>query len=303
VKDKDSPRALVVDDDPFVRGALTRFLGDAGYEVSEARNGEDGVVLAGSLRPDVILMDVMMPPGISGIEATRRIIERDPTARVVMFSVHQSEDVVGAAVAAGAAGYVTKETPLPTLLDAIARTIDGQSILIPSPQTPAALRGGSPLGPRAQQILDFAVSGLTARQIGERLGLSPRTVENHLRDIYLRLGVNNRAQLVRAAVGGQLVTARAEAVATVEPPAARRLELTATERQIAGLVSQALTNQQIAHRLDMSPHTVNYHLRQIFQKLGVSSRVELARLVQDGNLGQVPTVAEASSSLTDSTDQ
>jgi DNA-binding NarL/FixJ family response regulator len=197
-----------------------------------------------------------------------------------MFSVHQTADVVAAAMAAGAASYVTKETPVPTFLDAVARTIDGQSVLIPAPKTPPTSLGASPLSQRAQEILDLTVSGLTSRQIGERLGLSSRTVENHLRDIYARLGVNSRAQLVRAAVGGQIMSARPEASVVVEPETPRSLELTPMERRIAALVVQGLTNRQIAARIYVSRHTVDAHLRAIFRKLRVSSRVQLSASIK-----------------------
>jgi DNA-binding NarL/FixJ family response regulator/CRP-like cAMP-binding protein len=290
VTDRRRLRALVVDDDALVRETLTRLLDEAGYQVTEAGDGEAGVEMAGSVRPDVIVMDVMMPPGISGIEATRRIVERDPDARVMMFSVHQGEDVVAAAIAAGAAGYVTKQTPLPVFLDAVGRTIDGQAILIPAPKT-FGTRGDAPLSYRAHEVLDLAVSGLTARQIGERLQLSPRTVENHLRDIYTRLGVNNRAQLVRAAVGGNLVTSSSATDAPAERVPDRRSALTDAEREIARLVSQSFTNRQISGRLNISPHTVSFHLRQIFRKLGVSSRVELAKLGDSATSGRVDRVS------------
>ena len=107
--DRRSPRALVVDDDPFVRDALTGSLRNAGYDVSAADSGEAAVRLAALLVPEVVVMDVIMPPGISGIEATRRIVEHDSAVRVVMFSVHRSPDIVAAALAAGATSYVAKE--------------------------------------------------------------------------------------------------------------------------------------------------------------------------------------------------
>ncbi|WP_426503053.1 DNA-binding response regulator [Dactylosporangium sp. McL0621] len=272
--------ALVVDDDPFVRRALTLYLKQAGYDVAEAGNGQAAVELVKSLRPGVIIMDVMMPPGISGIEATRHIVEWDPSARVVMFSVHQTDDVVSAAVAAGATSYVTKETPLPTLLDAIARTVDGQSVLIPAPKAPARPLPGSALSPRAQDILNMTVEGLTARQIGERLTLSPRTVEGHLRDVYAQLGVTSRAQLVQVAVTGNLVSGGSAVGGVVESLTLGWKNLTERERAVAMLAGRALTNQQIARRLGISMHTVNFHLRQIFRKLSVSSRVDLSRIAE-----------------------
>jgi DNA-binding NarL/FixJ family response regulator/nucleoside phosphorylase len=267
-------RALVVDDDPLVRTAVTRLLIDAGYDVSEARRGEEAVELAASLRPDVILMDVVMRSSISGIEATRRIVERDPNARVMMLSIHDSGEVVAAALEAGATSYVTKDTPLPTLLDAVARTAVGQRVLIPAPATTAS---DLKLTAREQKVLDLTVSGLTARQIGERLSLSPRTVEHHLQSAYARLGVTSRAQLMHAASDRESTGGAPEAAADMG--LAQQLQnLTDAERQVAGLVGLALTNQQIADRLHLSRHTVNYHLRRIFQKLGISSRVQLARI-------------------------
>ncbi|MEU7871270.1 LuxR family transcriptional regulator [Dactylosporangium sp. NPDC049140] len=272
---------LIVDDDPYVRLALTAVLRDADFEVTEASSGEAAVEAAAALSPDLIVMDILMPPGITGIEATRRIVECNPNARVVMFSVYETTEIVSAALAAGATSYVTKHTPRDTLLDALVRTHAGQSVAIPAPN-PSAFPGlGPPLGSRGREILDLAVHGLTAQQIGDRLELSPRTVEGHLQAIYARLGVSNRVDLVRTTLEGQVFVGGS----FMNPPAGAASVnpkdlLTDREHELVRLIGRGLTNRQIATRTGRSTHTVNYHLRQIFRKLGISSRVELAEIAR-----------------------
>ena len=224
-------RVLAVDDDPVVQRTVNAALRDAGYHVTEARDGEAAVVLAAELRPDIIVMDVMMPPGISGIEATRRIVDADAAARVVMFSVHDSAETVAAAVAAGARSYVTKRASLATLLDAVAQTLDGRPVLIPSPTAsrsapphrppggPAPDRERAPglesLTEQERVIAMAAATGLTNHQIAARTFLSSHTVNYHLRHIYQKLGINRRVQLAQLANAGPAL-ARAR-----EPAAAR----------------------------------------------------------------------------------
>lgn len=296
MNDRQRVRVLLVDDDPFARASISAALVDAGYDVTQANDGEAAVDLVERSHPDIVVMDIMMPPGISGIEATRRIVERDPRARVLMFSVHSDDEVIAAAMSAGATSYVTKQAPLATVLDAIAGTVDGLAIVAPPPTPAGAPRPARRpvLTGRAQEIAGLAAAGLTAKQISEDLTISPRTVEHHLRDIYGRLGINSRAQLVVAAAEGTVITdrsarlTRAPSVAgpeagVDEPRDEPWSRLTERERIVAHHAGHALTNQQIAARLRISPHTVNFHLRQVFRKTGVNSRVELARLIQESS--------------------
>src|SRR6266545_4656432 len=100
-------KVLVVDDHPIFRAGLVGILSAAGYEVLEATDGQHAVNVASSVRPRLVIMDVMMP-GMSGIEATERIIAQDPTARVLMLSAADSPETVRAALRAGATSYITK---------------------------------------------------------------------------------------------------------------------------------------------------------------------------------------------------
>jgi RNA polymerase sigma factor (sigma-70 family) len=213
---------LTVDDDPIVRQAVSAALRNAGYNVTEAGAGEEGVMLAAELRPDIIVMDIMMPPGITGIEATRRIVGADPTARVVMFSVHDSGETVESAIAAGARSYVAKRASVAVLLDAMSQTLAGRSVLIPAPATlgsrarhrpPEAPGRDQETGPGLESltsqelaIAKAAATGLTNRQIASRTYLSSHTVNYHLRQIYKKLGINSRVQLARSANADRALT-------------------------------------------------------------------------------------------------
>jgi RNA polymerase sigma factor (sigma-70 family) len=200
-------RALTVDDDPIVRQVVGAALRDAGYSVIEAEAGEEAVRLAAELRPDVIVMDVMMPPGITGIEATRRIVGADPGARVVMFSVRDAAETVESAIAAGARGYVAKRASVAALLDAMSQALDGRPVGSPARDRPPEVpgRGGEAglslksLTSRELAIAQAAATGLTNRQIASRTGRSEHTVNYYLRQIYRKLGINSRVQLARLA--------------------------------------------------------------------------------------------------------
>ena len=278
---------LVVDDDLIVRTAVTAAFRSADYHVSEAHDGENAVELAASLRPDVITMDILMPPGMSGIDATRRIIESRPEVRVVMFSVYEAEGVVAAAVAAGATSYITKAAGLPILVDAVGRALRGQKVLIPAPnQTFPALTN------RDRQVLELAVKGFRSREIADQLHLSPRTVENHLARIYTKLGVRGRWELANKVTGGEitpdgvnttrvsdLAAPHAEESIPTQQLEAALPQLSTAERRVVALVAQGMTNRNVAERLFLSRHTVDAHLRNIFTKLGVKRRIELAGLL------------------------
>lgn len=205
-------RVLVVDDHAIVREAVASMARDAGYVVFEAISGEQAVELASSVRPDLVIMDVLMP-GMSGIEAAGQIAARHPEARVVMLSVADSAETVRAAMRAGAAGYLTKTAASrATVLDALRRTAAGERVFAPPGLVDVLVRDPALL-PRAEatqltlrekEIITLAAQGVANADIAGALGLSPRTVENHLARIYRKLGITSRTQLAKVAIDQQI---------------------------------------------------------------------------------------------------
>jgi DNA-binding NarL/FixJ family response regulator len=200
---------IVVDDHPIFREALALMLRDAGYAVTEAATGEDAVELAISERPQFVVMDVQLP-GLSGIDATRQITSQTPGIWVLILSTTDSAETVRAAVKAGAASYLTKSaTSRPSLLDALRRTAMGERIFVPPrlidalAQEPAQPSDpiSSDLTLREREIVALVAQGTANADIASTLGLSPRTVESHLRRIYRKLKVGSRTQLARVTGG------------------------------------------------------------------------------------------------------
>ena len=203
-------RVMIVDDHPIWREALERDLVEAGYEVVGAfGDGEAAVRIAPAVRPDVVLMDLQLP-GISGVEAAAAIVQGDPSVRILMFSQSGEDEDVLAAVKVGARGYLVKSAGKADLLDAVARTAAGEAVF--SPGLAALVLGeyrrierdepspAAALTDRETQILRFVSTGLTARGIAERLGVSHRTVQNHIQNTLQKLQLHNRVELTRWAI-------------------------------------------------------------------------------------------------------
>ena len=204
-------RILVADDHPVFRFGLRALLdATTGTEVvGEATGGEEAIALAGSLRPDVILMDINMP-GVNGIEATRRIREAQPESRILIVTMLE-DDSVFAAMRAGARGYMVKGAEPAEVLRAIRAVGDGEAIFSPgiaerlihyftaSPSAPVF----PDLTERERAVLGLIARGLTNGAIAERLSLSPKTVRNYITEIFGKLQVADRAQaIIRARNAG-----------------------------------------------------------------------------------------------------
>jgi len=205
-----APRVMLVDDHPIWREALERDLVEAGYEVVGAfGDGETAVRLAPATRPDVVLMDLQLP-GISGVEAAGAIVSADPSVRILMFSQSGEDADVLAAVKVGARGYLVKSARKDELLEAVARTANGEAVF--SPGLAALVLGeyrriekdepdpAAVLTDREREILRYVSTGLTARQIAERLVVSHRTVQNHVQNVLQKLQLHNRVELTRWAI-------------------------------------------------------------------------------------------------------
>ena len=212
-------RVLLVDDDPLVRSALQLMLGghDDLEVVGEAVDGHDGVRRAAELAPDVVLMDIRMPR-LNGLDATRRLLAGPRPPRVIVLTTFDADEHVVEALAAGADGFLLKDTPPAEIVAAVRRVVDGDPMLSPS----------------------------VTRTLISRL----------------RAGGDDRSQQALA----------------------RLAALTERERVVALAVGRGLSNADVAAELHLSVPTVKTHVSRVFDKLGVTNRVQVAICVHDAGL-------------------
>lgn len=200
-------RVAVVDDHAMVRQGLLVLLEnfDDFELVGDASNGEAAVELCADTRPDVVLMDMIMP-GVGGVKATKLILSRWPDTKVIALTSFNDEEDVQNALKAGAISYLIKNISIDDLADAIRRAYHGQSTL--APEAAQALINattrppeiGHDLTDREREVLLLMVEGLNNREIGERLVISSSTVKNHVSSIFAKLGAISRTQAVALAV-------------------------------------------------------------------------------------------------------
>jgi DNA-binding NarL/FixJ family response regulator len=199
---------LLVDDHSLVRRGFRRMLEDAPEiaVVGEATDGAEAVRLAEKLRPHVIVMDCALP-GMSGIVATRRILEISPRIAVLMLSMHSEDTWVRQSLEAGARGYLLKNAVDLDLATAIREVASGKSVLDPQLSRPSALKGERDYGltPRELEILQLIVDGKSNKEIAAQLELSANTVAVHRANIMDTLGIHKTAELVVYAIRNGLV--------------------------------------------------------------------------------------------------
>ncbi len=198
-------RVLLVDDHEIVRVGLRSVLGQNHgiVVVGESASMTEAVVLAGKLKPDVILMDIRLPDG-SGVDACREILAAHPGIQVIFLTSYADDDSVLAAVMAGARGYVLKEIDSTSLLRAIHGVVEGQSILDPAVTDRALrwLRGfatdqdlpSGKLSAQEERVLALVAEGKTNKEIASALNLSDKTVKNYLATVFQKLRITRRAQ-------------------------------------------------------------------------------------------------------------
>lgn len=207
-------RVLLVDDHPLFRAGVSHRLceQDPGLEiVGEAENSQQAQEMVARLAPDVVVMDIAMR-GENGIQATRAIKRVAPATAVIMLSLHDDEQYIQAAVEAGAAGYLLKTVQGPELAAAVRRAHNGDSVLSPEVvdmvfrRLLPRLRGrneptcGQHLSGREAEVLALVARGAANKEIARSMGLSVRTVEAHVRNIFAKLQVGSRTEAVMLAV-------------------------------------------------------------------------------------------------------
>lgn len=204
----DTITVLLADDHALVRRGFKRLLEDDPElrVVGEASSGDEAVQLAAALAPDVIVMDAAMP-GTNGLIATKAILAAQPTAAVLMLSMHSEDTLVQQALAAGARGYILKNAIDLDLAAAVKRVAAGEHVVDPAlvkPTSPSGGRGRR-LTPRELEVLQLVCDGLNNREIAARLDLSINTVAVHRANIMSALGVHKTAELVMYALQNGLV--------------------------------------------------------------------------------------------------
>jgi DNA-binding NarL/FixJ family response regulator len=213
---RDRLRVVVVDDHSFYRAGLVRLLGASGVDVvAEAPNGEEAIGAVELTAPDVVVMDLNMP-GMSGIDATRRLVEASPATKVLILTVSAEEADVTGAILAGASGYVLKDGPVEEVVAGIEAVAAGQSLISPRVATfmldhlresTAETRhlAGVRLSARELEVLGLLAEGRANHEIAQMLVISQSTVRNHISSILLKLQVENRVQAAVRAVRDHLV--------------------------------------------------------------------------------------------------
>ncbi len=208
----DEIKVLLVDDHAVLRAGLTALLDaeDDLHVIGEASNGEDAIELARTLRPDVVIMDLSMP-GLGGLEATRRISALELGVKILVLTAHAEEEYLFPVLDAGGSGYVTKTRADDDLISAI-REVSRGEVFLYAPATKLLLQRYQErndeseagqlqqLSQREREVLALTAEGFSSSEIGERLFISPKTVDTYRSRITQKLGLKHRSEVVRFAL-------------------------------------------------------------------------------------------------------
>ena len=208
-------RVVIADDQTLFRAGLARLLNeDPRVEViGQAVDGVDAAKLAAKLKPDVVLMDLKMP-NLDGIEATRQIVEADPSVKVLILTTFETDNHVIQALKVGASGYVLKDSSAEAIVSSIVAVMSGERVMasavanrvlemLTGTTTPKEFYDG--LTNREIEILKLLANGMANKQIAYRLKISEKTVRNHVSNMYEKLNIYDRSQAVLYAVRKGLV--------------------------------------------------------------------------------------------------
>ena len=208
ISDKGLIRIIVADDHTIFRDSLCRMLAfESDFEiVAQAGNGHEAIELVAEQNPDIVLLDLRMP-GLDGLETLRQLRAKKSSARVIVLTAVDDEDMYVTAIRYGASGVVVKQTATDLLIKSI-RKVHGGEIWLDSKTTAAVIRAFTaareapiidrhplPLSNREREVSGLVVQGYLNKEIAEKLFISEQTVKNHLHNIFEKLGVSNRLEL------------------------------------------------------------------------------------------------------------
>ena len=197
---------LIADDHEIVRTGLAAVFGfqDDFKVVGEATDGEQAVTKAQELKPDVVIMDLMMPVK-DGVEATREILALRPETRIIILTTFATSTRIVDAIEAGAAGAISKDTPNADLLSDIRRVAAGEQVLSADIRDLVQAEESAKLTKRQQEIVRFIARGLSNKDIATSLGISEDGVKFHLRSVFAKLNVANRAEAATYALQHHII--------------------------------------------------------------------------------------------------
>ncbi len=195
------PRVILADDHPLILEGLTRVLAADYVIVATARNGRDLLDLAVALKPEIAILDIVMPV-MNGIEAARKIGAAVPETKIVFVTQMENQEYVRSAFEAGAYAFILKQSVAADLLTGLSEVLRNREFVSPELRQPVLPRETSAAGltPRQREVLRLLAKGLVAKEIATALSISPRTVEFHKAALLQGLGVRTTAELIRYAV-------------------------------------------------------------------------------------------------------
>ncbi|HEY0975556.1 MAG TPA: UvrY/SirA/GacA family response regulator transcription factor [Solimonas sp.] len=213
-------KIMLVDDHRLVRAGLKRVLQEVAdmQVLAEASSGEEALEMMRTQTPDVVLMDINMP-GIGGLEATRRAMQRYPGTKIIVVSMHLEEPYPSRMLAAGAAGYLSKDSAADEVVTAIRRVHSGGHYVaadVAGNLAASIVKGPSGASPfdqlsqRETQVMLMVTKGYSTQEISDRLHLSPKTVSTYRYRLFEKLGVNNDVELTRMAMRYGLLEDKAD---------------------------------------------------------------------------------------------